>query len=118
MTSKEGFKRAAEIRRGEHDRELPDFDVICSWIHRCPLTWLGGLLATTAARCATEPFFANDEAMMGFILRAIAVARYQPSVLREESQAMPPPNHCRCGLCGRIYPAGGPHRCEDQDTTT
>jgi hypothetical protein len=27
-------------------------------------------------------------------------------------ESTPPPNHCRCGLCGQIYPAGDPHRCE------
>ncbi len=83
MTSKDGFERAAKIRRGEHDDELPDYDVIVSWLHRCPMTWIGGLLATVVARAVAAPVFASDDALIGFVHRAIWKVRNPNCVLRD-----------------------------------
>lgn len=84
MTSRDKFKLASEIRRGEHMDDLPDYDVIVSWLLRCPRTWQGGLLATIAGRIAVEPFFKSDEDMMNFIERAMLNARDQTRCLRSK----------------------------------
>lgn len=86
LDKRDAYKKSAEIRRGECDDELPDFEVINSWIQRCAVTWLGGLLTQVVHRCVTEPFFANDEALRKYINRVIDLANDPTSVLRTENR--------------------------------
>lgn len=86
MTSKDGFTRAAEIARGEHDDELPDYDVIVQWLRRSPQTWNGGFLRQVITNCVLgEPqFFKDDSALLRYVERAIVACRNPNSILRGE----------------------------------
>jgi hypothetical protein len=85
--SKDKFKLASEIARGEHDDDMPDYDVIVQWIRRCPQTWAGGLLSAAVTKCVAgaPQFFKDDEAMIRFVEYYAAVARDPNSMLREKT---------------------------------
>jgi hypothetical protein len=80
------FKKAAEIARGEHDDELPDYDVIIQWLRRSPQTWNGGFLRQVITNCVVgkPQFFKDDAALIRYVEKAIAVARDPNSMLRGE----------------------------------
>lgn len=82
------FKKAAEIARGEHDDELPDYDVMIQWLRRSPQTWNGGFLRQVVTNCVvgTPQFFKDDAAMIRFVEYYAAVARDPLSMLRDQSK--------------------------------
>ncbi len=87
MSSRDQFKFASEIARGEHDEELPDYDVLCQWIRRAPKTWGGGLLRHIVSKVSVEGFFKDDPAMLTFVQRSADIARDPHSMLRDQDQA-------------------------------
>lgn len=48
---------AGEIRRGERDDSLPDFEVITGWFQRVPMTWLPGLFHALVMQCLFKNVF-------------------------------------------------------------
>jgi len=51
------FARAAAIRRGEKDGELPDYDVLTGWLQRVPITWLPDLFFRICFLCIARGVF-------------------------------------------------------------
>lgn len=51
------FKLKKEIRKGIHDKEIPDYEIITGWIQRCPMTWVPGLLIDVVYRATVSGVF-------------------------------------------------------------
>lgn len=69
MSKKAAYAEAGEIRRGERDDDLPDFEVIKAWISRCPATWMPALL-----RQAVVSSLAKDVAAPDGVRRIVEMA--------------------------------------------
>ena len=82
----EPFDRAAKIRRGECDDEMPAYDELTGWLQRVPITWLPGLLVRTVELCVIRKVFQGN-GLKTVVSRAKAKATMYPgSVLRSTQE--------------------------------
>ena len=63
------IERARQIRAGEIDAELPDYEELSGWLQRVPMTWLPGLLIDTVKQCVVRSVFKD-----GGLERIVAAA--------------------------------------------
>lgn len=80
------FQLAREIRRGERDSEIPDYDVITGWIQRVPVTWLPGLLVQVVTCCVVRKVFQAGK-LLPFVQKCESEAGNPASVLRTEPES-------------------------------
>ncbi len=77
------FQRAKDIRAGKLDDEMPMYDEFAQWIHRLPVTWLGGILRHVLHAAFLGGFFATKESCLKFCESCLNDATNPMSVLRE-----------------------------------
>lgn len=51
------FDKANQIRSGELDDQLPDYEEMTGWFQRAPMTWLPGLLIAVVQQCILRNVF-------------------------------------------------------------
>ena len=75
------FERAAKIRKGELDDEMPDYNELTGWMQRVPITWMPGLLIRVVELCVIRAVFRDTDSLL---LTAARVAKRTPlDVLRD-----------------------------------
>ena len=53
--------RAALIRDGKLDNEMPCFEELTGWLQRVPMTWLPALLSHTVHQCVLQGVFQDGK---------------------------------------------------------
>lgn len=91
------FERAAAIRRGDLDGELPMYEELTGWLQRVPITWLPGLLARTVTMCVIRRVFQLGK-LVPYAARAEVMALEHPEgVLRQTGPDILPMTSWRDG---------------------
>ncbi len=76
------YKKAREIRRGEHDNEMPTYSEITGWIQRMPISMLPGLLIQVVTLCVTKGVFQEGK-LLGVVAQVEECAKSPTSMLRD-----------------------------------
>lgn len=82
MALPDPYERAAKIRRGELDDEMPDFESLKAWLARCPKTWVPALLYTIVVKAVVEGVY-RDGGLQAQVDRAVRIASEPNSMLRK-----------------------------------
>ena len=80
--TKDAYERAAKIRRGEIDDEMPDYEELTGWIQRLPETMIPGMLTRVVHAAVVGNVFA-DGGLEYCVARAKANAENALSMLRQ-----------------------------------